>query len=413
MNLLFVHQGYPGQYIHMIRALAKQKQHQIVGLGIEEANEALPENTHYFRYCISRENQAGLHPWAQDIETKVIRADSCARGAFELKQKGFIPDIICGHPGWGEMLFLKEIWPKTPILAYQEFFYNPYGFDYDFDKELQPSPTWEDRAKIRMKTANQLLNLEICDWGVTPTEFQLCSYPESWRHKISVIHDGIDTNIASPSKKKTTVVVNEKVTLAPEDTIITFVNRRLEPYRGCHTMIRAIPYIQDKYPHAKIVIIGETNGVSYGAVCPNGEWKERFLDEIDGQYNPEQVSFIGSISHDMFISILQLSNAHVYLTYPFVLSWSLLEAMSIECPIVASSTIPVQEVLIHENNGLLVDFFSPRELSNAIDRLLSDTELAAELGKSARKTVLNKFELTHCVKNQLNLIDLVASKCIP
>jgi len=409
VRLLFVHQGFPGQYIHILRALANQSQHELVGLGIEEAAEQLPESVKYFRYGLARGNQPGLHPWVQDIETKVIRAEACAQAAAQLKKQGFNPDIICGHPGWGELLFLKDVWPNVPLLTYQEFFYNPRGFDYDFDPELQGQPSWPECSHIRMKTANQLLNLEASNWCITPTSFQRDSFPNAWQKYISVIHDGIDTSKACPNPKTDPVELEDGTIINMEDQIVTFVNRRVEPYRGCHTMIRAIPHLQKIAPNAKLLIIGDTTGVSYGSQCPTGEWKDAFLSEISGKYDSSKVVFCGKIAYEKFLNILQISKVHVYLTYPFVLSWSLLEAMSCECAIIGSKTPPVQEVIEHGHNGLLVDFFDPIQLADTINALLGDRSLAKKLGKEARNTILNNYELGHCVQRQLALIDLVAS----
>ncbi len=409
MKLLFVHQGFPGQYIHVLRALDTQRSHQIIGLGIEESAEELPQSVQYFRYGISRSNQPGLHPWVTDIETKTIRGESCAHAASQLKEKGFTPDLICGHPGWGELLFLKDVWPEVPLLTYEEFFYNPRGFDYDFDPELQGEPEWQQCAGIRMKTANHLLNLQASTWSITPTEFQRSSYPPAFRDRISVIHDGIDTEKACPAKQPRNLTLADGTVLQPEEKIVTFVNRSLEPYRGCHSMIRAIPHLQRLVPDAKLVMVGNTSGISYGAVCPEGEWKDVFLEEIEGDYDPSRVHFTGVVPYEEFIPLLQLSQAHVYLTYPFVLSWSLLEAMSCGCAVVGSDSAPVREVIEHRHNGLLVNFFRPDELAESIAELLENRSLAEELGIAARRTIVNRFQLKSCVEQQLALMHLVAS----
>jgi len=396
-----------------VQALAKQGSHRLVALGIEPAKEPIPKGVHYIRYGLKRGNSPQIHPLAQDLETKVIRAEACAAAAHQIQQQGFTPDLICAHPGWGEALFIKDIWPSTPLLTYQEFFYRARGFDYNFDPELQSlEPTWQGCASIRMKTANQLLNLELSDWCVSPTHFQRSSFPEAWQGRISVIHDGIDTNQAKPNPKAKPIELPDGTWLRHGEPIVTFVNRRLEPYRGCHTFIRAIPEILRQYPDARLVLVGDTKGVSYGAPCGEGEWSDRFFAEIEGQYDPSRVHCTGTLPYEQFLPLLQLSAAHVYLTYPFVLSWSLLEAMSTGCAVVGSATAPVQEVIEHERNGLLVDFFQPAQLANAVVELLRNRTLADQLGQAARATVLKHYNLNTCLQRQLALMDLVASRAI-
>ena len=326
--------------------------------------------------------------------------------------QGFHPDLICAHSGWGESLFLKDVWPSAPLLSYQEFFYNPTGFDYDFDPELQGSPEWNESANLRMKNANLLLNLSVSDWNISPTMFQRSTYPVEWRSRISCIHDGIDTQAAAPGTNVSPLALEDGLVISPGDPVVTFVNRNLEPYRGCHTFIRALPYLQELRPDVRIVIVGEQKGVSYGKPAPNGSWKDVFLSEVSDQIDKSYIHFTGSLSYSRFLQLLKLSSAHVYLTYPFVLSWSLLEAMSSGTPVVASATAPVEEVINDEKNGLLVDFFRPDLLADKINVLLREKALAQDLSACARQTVLEKYALNVCLPQQLALLQLVASRSI-
>jgi glycosyltransferase involved in cell wall biosynthesis len=409
VKVLFVHQNFPGQYRHIIYSLSASKSVQLLALGVEPLQESIPDNIKALRYPIPRGNTAGIHEWVLESETKVIRGEACARAAHQLSQQGYTPNLICAHPGWGESLFLREIWPGTPILHYQEFYYQSRGFDLDFDPATQGAKKWEKAAKGSMKNAAVQLALEASSWNVCPTAFQRSTFPTHWQESISVIHDGIDTNRAQPNSSVQQLKLPDGTKLRRGEPIISFVNRSLEPYRGCHTFIRAIPELQRRFPKARIVIVGRDKGVSYGAVCPEGEWKDLFLAEIQGQYNPSRVHFTGQLPYKDYLQLLQLSQAHVYLTYPFVLSWSLLEAMSTQCAIVGSATAPVQEVIQHGHNGLLVDFFDHQALAESVADLLNNRELAEELGRNARATTLKDYSLEQCVPRHLALMELVAS----
>ena len=412
MNILFVHQSFPGQYRHILRALSAQGCHQLVGLGINPLNEDIPADVKYFQYPINTPNTPNIHEWMIDFESKFIRGFACGMAAQKLLNQGFKPDIILAHPGWGEALFLKDIWPDIPLLSYQEFYYNSFGFDYNFDPEFQSEFSWQHNARLKIKNANPLLMLEQSDWNVSPTYFQRKSFPEAYRKKISVIHDGIDTNLACLESQPKPFLLSSSLALSKSDKVITFVNRTLEPYRGCHTFIRSIPLIRQLCPDANIVIVGSDKGVSYGKASANGDWKNIFLNEIEGKYDPTNVHFVGSLSYSSYLTLLKVSSCHVYLSYPFVLSWSLLEAMSIGVPIVASSTPSVMEVIHDKVTGLLVDFFSPDQVAKAIHEIITCPQDYLSMTKNARELILDKYSIDNCVPRHLSLINLVASRSL-
>ena len=390
--------------------MALQNCHTLVALATKPRPQDLHNSVHYCQYNIDRGNTPGAHPLVLETEAKVVRGECCARAAYKLKISGFTPDLICAHPGWGESLFLPDVWPDTPILAYQEFFYHTDGLDVGFDPEFQSNRNWNERAKVRMKNAYLSLALESATWNVTPTHFQRNSFPFQYRQSMSVIHDGVDVPVLTDSHP---ITLPDGTVITPEDKVVTFVNRTLEPYRGCHTFIRSIPLLQKLIPGVRMVVIGATNGVSYGSKCSDGEWVDVFLREIEGQYDPSLVHFTGTLSHPDFRKLLSLSSCHVYLTYPFVLSWSLLEAMSFSLPIVASDTDPVQEFISDGLNGRLVDFFSPDKLASAIAEILNSPLLAKELGDAARQAIISKYSLDVCLPRQLQLLNLVASRVMP
>ena len=413
MRILFVHQNFPGQYVHIVRALARQGSHQLVGLKLVAPGETLPQlqGVQLVGYTPKRSSTPQMHPWVGDLEAKVIRGEACAEAVERLIGQGFVPELICGHAGWGECLFLKDLLPDVPLLTYQEFFYQARGFDLDFDPEFQPSLTWRACARSRLKTANPLLNLIACDWGVTPTRFQHSSFPQPWRGQISVIHDGIDLTRIDAAAGTEKLMLPDGTLLRAGQPTVTFVNRRLEPYRGCHTFLRAIPAILERQPAARIVIVGDTTGVSYGARCRQGEWKDVLLREIEGRYDPSRLHFTGPLPYASFLPLLRLSAVHVYLTYPFVLSWSLLEALASGCAVVGSATAPVQEVIRDGHNGLLVDFFSPTDLAAAVTELLAHPQRRQALSEVAAAAA-RVYGLDRCLPRQLALMEMVASRSL-
>ncbi len=410
MNILFIHQGFPGQFKFLAPALVQQG-HNVQAMIMQKLETDAPgsataQDVTLIPYTPNMGSTANIHPWVVDFETKIIRAESCFRSALKLKAQGFTPDVIIAHPGWGESLFLKEVWPDTKLGIYCEFFYHPQGVDVGFDAEFSDSDEG-DVCRLRLKNLNNLLHFEVADAGISPTHWQASTFPESFRSRIAVVHDGIDTHVVAPNRKAS-LTLNGNIVLTPQDEVITFVNRNLEPYRGYHIFMRALPEILKRRPRARVLIVGGDE-VSYGAQPPKGAtWKSIFVSEARPQISDadwSRVHFLGQIPYNHFITMLQLSTLHVYLTYPFVLSWSLLEAMSVGCAIVASDTQPLHEAIQHDQTGRLVNFFDVSKLTNEVCALLDDPKSRARLGKNAREFAQANYDLkTVCLPRQLQWV---------
>lgn len=406
MNILLIHQNFPGQFKFLAPALVQQG-HTVVAMTMQKTEAKEWQGVKLVPYTASRGTTQNVHPWVSDFETKTIRGEACFRAALNIKAQGFTPDVIIAHHGWGESLFLKEVWPDAKLAIYCEFYYHPQGADVGFDPEF-PAKDPGDACRLRLKNLNNLLHFEVADAGISPTYWQASTFPEPFRSKIKVVHDGIDTQALTPNPQ-VRLTLNQNLNLSRQDEIITFVNRNLEPYRGYHVFMRALPEILKRRPKARILIVG-ADDVSYGARPENGrKWKDIFAAEVRPQIPDadwSRVHFLGNVPYQYFIPLLQLSTVHVYLTYPFVLSWSLLEAMSVGCAIVASDTQPLHEAIKHDETGRLVNFFDVAGLANAVCSLLDDPAARERLGQNARTFAQQNYDLqTVCLPRQLAWVE--------
>ena len=410
MNILFIHQNFPGQFKFLAPALAASGQHSVVAMPMSKPQVTQRNGVKLAPYGARRGSTPAIHPWVSDLETKVIRAEACFRAALALRADGFVPDVIVAHPGWGESLFLKDVWPRARLGIYCEFFYQTAGADVGFDPEF-PTSDVGDACRLRLKNVNNLMHFESADAGLSPTDWQASTFPMPFRDRISVIHDGIDTAAVAPNPA-VSLTLNGTIKLTRDDELITFVNRNLEPYRGYHVFMRALPELLARRPRARVLIVGGDE-VSYGAAPPAGRtWKQIYIDEVRGRIPDAdwaRVHFLGKIPYPQFIALLQLSTVHVYLTYPFVLSWSLLEAMSTGCAIVASDTEPLREAIRHDETGRLVPFFDRAALLDQVCALLDDPTARARLGAQAREFARATYDLrTRCLPRQLDWVQSLA-----
>ncbi|WP_212637889.1 glycosyltransferase family 4 protein [Desulfocicer vacuolatum] len=385
----------------MAKAVATNPQNQVVAIGEQRPNAIKIPNIKQMWYKKPREAGDKTHPYIRGFEANIRRGQTIISVLQALSQKGFIPDVICAHSGWGETLFLKDYFPHVPIIGYFEFYYHGKGADVGFDPEYPSS--LDGLARVRTKNATNLLSLEACDHGIAPTLWQKQQFPEIFHNKIKVIHEGINTDIVKENPHIRLHLKTAGVTLTKSDEVITFVNRNLEPYRGFHTFVRALPKILDSRPNAHVLIIGGDK-VSYGKQLPQGmTYRQKYLNEV--QFDPSRVHFMGQVPYNQFISVLQVSAVHVYLTYPFVLSWSMLEAMACRCCLVASATPPVMEVIEDKVNGLLVDFFDSKALVKKINEVLDHPRRFDQIRARARQTIMEKYDLQRiCLPAQLKYL---------
>lgn len=401
MNILFVHQNFPGQYLHLARHLAAQPGHRVVALS-QRRDGDLP-GVQTIRYRPQREITAGVHHYLKPTEAGVLNAQAVARAALELKRSGFTPDVMLGHNGWGEIWYLKDVFPTTPLIGYFEFFYHLHGADVGFDPAEKPR--FDTGPRIRTKNLGNLLGLEACDWGQCPTAWQHSRYPAHYRPMLRIIHDGIDTERVRPDPSASLHLQEPGLHLCAGDEIVTYVARNLEPYRGFPSFMRSLPAILNARPKARILVVGGDE-VSYGAAPDNGQtWRQKMRDELGDSFDSSRVHFLGRVAYPTFLKVLQVSAVHVYLTYPFVLSWSMLEAMAAGCLVVGSRTAPVEEVIRDGENGRLVDFFKPAEIAEAVVEALADPAQWATLREKARQCIVESYDLKRiCLPQQLELL---------
>ena len=416
MQILFLHPNFPAQFRQLATVLAKDSNNQVV-FGTARQQGSLP-GVYKAIYPEPQPAHPQTHHYVRPLETAVRQGQAVYRMAQKLKEQGFYPNLVYAHSGWGPGLFIKDIFPKAYYRCYFEWFYHARGSDADFD----PSDPLDadSEARIRVKNAPILLDLTSCDKGLTPTAWQRQQFPSEFHRKLTVCHDGVDTMFFKPkpgaklvlksapplsdkSKSKGFQPQAEGQTLldlSQVDEIVTYVGRGMEPYRGFPQFMEAVAIIQQRRPHCHVVVVGEDR-VAYGKDLPNGKtYKQLMLETLD--LDLSRLHFTGSLPYSLYLQVLQASSVHVYLTRPFVLSWSMLEAMATGCLVVGSRTAPVIEVIEDGVNGLLVDFFASEEIAAKVNEVLEHPEHLAALRVKARETILKHYDLNKLLPTHLD-----------
>ncbi len=398
MNIIFLHSNFPAQFRHLAAELVKDVNNRVVFCTARTEGEIPGVNK--IVYVPSRKPHRETHHYVKPLEDAVLQGQAVYRELDKLKRDGFIPDVVYGHSGWGPSLFIKDIFPKSKLLCYFEWFYHASGSDVDFDPDEKL--TLDDKLRIRIKNTPILIDLYTCDAGLCPTNWQKKQFPPEYHEKLNVLHDGIDTNYFTPNNRLELILPSINLNLSEAKEIVTYVSRGMEPYRGFPQFMEAVSLLQKRRKKCHVVIVGEDR-VAYGRKMHEGKtYKQAMLEKY--AFDLSRLHFTGRLPYSQYLQVLQASSVHVYLTRPFVLSWSMMEAMSAGCLVIASNTPPVKEIIQDSINGMLVDFFSPVQIVDKIEDALDASEKMISIRKRARETILEKYALTKLLPRHLQWI---------
>lgn len=396
MNILFIHPNMPGQYKHLAKAFGAEGKHRIYFITKHKTAE-IPGVVRA-SYQLTQQPAKETHRYLGNLAQATIQGQHVWRACRHLKTtQDFVPDVVVAHPGWGDALFVKDIFPDAPLLSFCEFFYRTSGADVGFETPV----TDDDLARIRIKNANGMLNLEAMDWGISPTWWQWSTYPEAYRSKISVLHEGIDLAQCQPDPNASYTLKNG-MTFKKGDEVVLYIARNFEPYRGFPTFMQAAEILLRQRPNCHIIAVG-ADDVSYGRKADGGKtYRQIWLEKT---VMPQgRIHFPGPVPYADLIRLIQLAATQLYLTMPFVLSWSMLESMACGAAMVASRTKPVEEVITDGANGLLADFFSPEEVAAKLNQLLDARDDNRDLRAAARQTVAERYDLKTILPLQMQLV---------
>ncbi len=408
MKYLFVHQNFPGQFLHLVRHLLAQREHDVVFI-CEPNSNAMP-GVRRVTYKAPPRPTAPVHSDAREFAHAMARAEAVAKAGEQVKALGFEPDIIIGHHGWGELLNLPDVWPGVPLLGYHEFYYHIENLDVGFDPEFKIGVS--AFSSIRAKNAVNLIALTNPGTGQTPTAFQLSTYPDWAQPNIHLLREGVNLDRCRPGTGKRVDMTIAGIPVAARERLVTYVARDLEPYRGFHVVMRALPAVLRSHKDTRVILVGGDD-VSYGSRLSGRTWREHMLAEVGRTLDTSRVHFPGKIDYDSYLALLQRSDAHVYLTYPFVASWSLREAMAVGCAIVASDTEPVREFISGGKTGVMTPFFDPGALADRIGDMLEGGPAVRAMRANARRWAEKNLDMDDYLRRYEELIADLTGQPVP
>ena len=396
MRALFVHNNFPAQFRDLAPALAAEPGNDVV-FATQEPLRTLPGVRKVAWQTARRGKQ--IHPYLRVLGDAVAEGQGALRMAAALRRDGFVPDVVIGHSGFGPTLFLREAFPEAKFIGYFDWYHKARGTNGDF---FPDRPINIDGAcRYHLMNAPSWLDLLQCDHGIVTTEWQLEQFPDAFRGKLSLLHDGIDTEHFRPQAGQRFAIPG--LDLSGVHELVTYATRGLEPYRGFPQFLAAVQILLRERPRTHVVIAGDERHF-YSWSPPGGTtWKQHVLAKLD--LDERRVHFTGQLEPPHMLKLLQASDVHVYLTAPFIPSWSLFEAMATGCLVVASATPPVREVMTDGETGLLVNFFDHEALAARVAWALDHRDDCQPLRRAARQTVVERVDLRRILPRQRKLID--------
>lgn len=382
-KILFIHQNFPAQFGAIGGWLSKQ------GWDVTFATartEDINPGYRILKFKNHRDVSKGIHRYLVGTEQAVIAGQGFARTAIEAAKAGYRPDIVMAHSGWGVGTFAKDVWPDAKFIPYVEWWYRWPAVDRS-QHDLPSKEPVDERARTRVRNTPMLLDLMAADQILCPTQFQADQFPEIWRDKITVLHDGIDTDLIVPGERDKSILAKHKIPVDAE--IVTYVARGMEPQRGFPEMMRAASILQKKRPNLNMVIVGKDR-IAYGNKSASESWKDKLLSELP--FDHSRLHFTGLLPRSDLNRVFQMSDAHLYLSVPFVLSWSSLEAMSAGCHLVAADNAPVHEFMEDGKTATLVDPYVPQKIAEGVEKALDDKERAKSIRTAARQQIVQDLD---------------------
>ena len=400
MRILFAHQYFPGQFQRIARHYVGSGRHDIVAFhrGLRDGR-SMPQidGIRMFEYGQEVVADRPRDHVLFGTEEFIRESASLAIHAHELKESGWLPDIVYSHTGWGTGAFLHDIFPDAKFVKYCEWFHNNTSESGEF---LAPDRPFESRIMTSLMNIPVLSDLARADLLIAPTEWQKSQFPSHMRGAIEIAPDGVNTTLLKPDPHATFELADGR-RFSAGDRVITYVARGADPFRGFRQFIDALAIVQERDPGVEAIIVGDKT-VYYGA----GNGTDSHFNEVmaSARIDMARTHFTGTLPYEQYCKVLQVSAAHVYLTVPFILSWSALEALSAGCAFVGSATSPVQEFVTHGENGLLADFFDVEALAANIAHAVAGGSDIDAMRMKARKTMLEKWSAENAIARHEALI---------